>query len=148
MPTYSVSKIFGWKGKITKKVSRVCRMFGLTADRLTERRVCHNCTVQINAGDIVYITGPSRRVKRCLYRSKSTGQSQRRPKVPFQTGNGTGCGKEIRLCRRILLKSRPDYRSGDCIQHTKVRKASRHDIYPGGKSRRYVARFGAGRAGR
>ncbi len=59
MPTYSVSKIFGWKGKITEKVSAVMRMFGLTADRLTERRVCHNCSVQINAGDIVYITGPS-----------------------------------------------------------------------------------------
>ena len=34
-------------------------MFGLTAERLTERNVSYNCTVEINAGDIVYITGPS-----------------------------------------------------------------------------------------
>jgi len=34
-------------------------MFGLTADRLAERRVSHDCQVEINDGDIVYITGPS-----------------------------------------------------------------------------------------
>ena len=35
------------------------RMFGLTADRLTETSFTVNCQVQINDGDIVYITGPS-----------------------------------------------------------------------------------------
>jgi len=34
-------------------------MFGLTVDRLAERRVSHDCQVEINDGDIVYITGPS-----------------------------------------------------------------------------------------
>jgi len=34
-------------------------MFGLTADRLTERRVTYSCQLEINDGDIVYITGPS-----------------------------------------------------------------------------------------
>jgi ABC-type ATPase with predicted acetyltransferase domain len=34
-------------------------MFGLTADRLTERSVNHSCSLEINDGDIVYITGPS-----------------------------------------------------------------------------------------
>ena len=34
-------------------------MFGLTVDRLCERRVIHNCEIEINDGDIVYITGPS-----------------------------------------------------------------------------------------
>ena len=43
-------------------------MFGLTVERLTERRVSHNCTVQINAGDIVYITGPSGAGKSVLLR--------------------------------------------------------------------------------
>ena len=59
MPTYSISKSFGWQGQITEKVAKVCRMFGLTADRLTERCVTHNCQLEINDGDIVYITGPS-----------------------------------------------------------------------------------------
>jgi ABC-type ATPase with predicted acetyltransferase domain len=59
MPTYSVSKSFGWQGQITDKVAGVMRMFGLTVERLTDRGVSHDCTVEINAGDIVYITGPS-----------------------------------------------------------------------------------------
>ena len=59
MPRYTLSKSFSWQGRITEKVAQVCRMFGLTAERLTERNVSHNCTIEINAGDIVYITGPS-----------------------------------------------------------------------------------------
>jgi ABC-type ATPase with predicted acetyltransferase domain len=35
------------------------RMFGVTVERLIDRSVSHDCTVEINAGDIVYITGPS-----------------------------------------------------------------------------------------
>jgi ABC-type ATPase with predicted acetyltransferase domain len=34
-------------------------MFGLTADRLTETGVTITCELQVNKGDIVYITGPS-----------------------------------------------------------------------------------------
>ncbi len=59
MPTYSVSKSFNWKGTITDKVALVCRMFGLSIDRLTERKVSYSCQLQINTGDIVYISGPS-----------------------------------------------------------------------------------------
>jgi ABC-type ATPase with predicted acetyltransferase domain len=35
------------------------RMFGLTVERLMDRGINHDCTVEINTGDIVYITGPS-----------------------------------------------------------------------------------------
>jgi len=59
MPTYIVSKTLHWQGQITDKAAQVCQMFGLTVDRLTARRVTHNCQVEINDGDIVYITGPS-----------------------------------------------------------------------------------------
>jgi len=59
MATYSISKSFGWQGQITEKAAQVCRMFGLTADRLTERRLTYSCQLEINDGDIVYITGPS-----------------------------------------------------------------------------------------
>jgi len=59
MSTYSVSKSFRWQGKLTDKVVQVCRMFGLTAERLTERCFNHNCRLEINDGDVVYITGPS-----------------------------------------------------------------------------------------
>jgi ABC-type ATPase with predicted acetyltransferase domain len=57
--TYNVSKSFRWRGRLTDKVVQVCRMFGLTADRLTERCVVHDCRLEINDGDVVYITGPS-----------------------------------------------------------------------------------------
>ena len=59
MPTYSVSRNFAWQGQITEKVAAAMRMFGLTVERLSDRGISHICTVEINAGDIVYITGPS-----------------------------------------------------------------------------------------
>lgn len=59
MATYSISKSFGWQGIITDKVASVCRMFGLTIDRITERKINYSCKLQINDGDIVYLSGPS-----------------------------------------------------------------------------------------
>ena len=59
MPTYSVSKTFAWQGTISKRAAAVMRMFGLTADRLTETSTTIDCRLEINDGDIVYITGPS-----------------------------------------------------------------------------------------
>lgn len=56
---YHISKSFTWQGTITNKVASVCRMFGLNTDRLTERRLNHDCHLKINDGDVVYITGPS-----------------------------------------------------------------------------------------
>ena len=59
MPTYSISKTFTQQGQISDKAVAVMRMFGLTADRLTETGVTIDCNLEINDGDIVYITGPS-----------------------------------------------------------------------------------------
>lgn len=59
MATYNVSKTFKWRGTITDKVASICRMFGLTAERLSRQRFTHSCRLEIDAGDIVYITGPS-----------------------------------------------------------------------------------------
>ncbi len=79
MPTYSISKSFGWQGTITDKVASVCRMFGLTVDRLTERKVNYSCQLQIGDGDIVYISGPSGAGKSVLLREleKSVTTSDR-----------------------------------------------------------------------
>jgi len=59
MPTYTVSKHFAWQGPVSQRTVQVCRMFGLTLDRLTDRAPTHSCRVEIGPGDIVYITGPS-----------------------------------------------------------------------------------------
>lgn len=56
---FCISKSFKWQGTITDKVVLVCRMFGLTAERLTERCFNHKCQLEIKDGDVVYITGPS-----------------------------------------------------------------------------------------
>lgn len=79
MTTYSVSKNFKWRGKITDKVASVCRMFGLTVDRLTERKVNYSCQLQISDSDIVYLSGPSGAGKSVLLREleKSVPASDR-----------------------------------------------------------------------
>ena len=59
MATYSISKTFEWQGNVTGKVASLCRMFGLSLDRLTEQHFTHSCRIEIDAGDIVYLTGPS-----------------------------------------------------------------------------------------
>ncbi|MFA5239414.1 MAG: ATP-binding cassette domain-containing protein, partial [Phycisphaerae bacterium] len=59
MTSYNISKTFGRQGQISDKSSAVMRMFGLTTDRLNTGLCTVNCQLEINDGDIVYITGPS-----------------------------------------------------------------------------------------
>lgn len=59
MAMYNVSKTFKWQGIVTDKVASVCRMFGLSIDRLTGQCFTYSCRLEIDPGDIVYITGPS-----------------------------------------------------------------------------------------
>jgi ABC-type ATPase with predicted acetyltransferase domain len=68
MPTYNISKTFGWQGQISERSAAVMRMFGLTADRLNKTSFAVNCQLEINEGDIVYITGPSGAGKSVLLR--------------------------------------------------------------------------------
>jgi ABC-type ATPase with predicted acetyltransferase domain len=69
MLTYKVSKTFGWPMRqISEKSAAVMRMFGLTADRLIKSGFTINCQLEINNGDIVYITGPSGAGKSVLLR--------------------------------------------------------------------------------
>jgi ABC-type ATPase with predicted acetyltransferase domain len=56
---YNVSKRFGWGGRISDKVSGVLRMFGLTAEKLSQQAICYQVRLEIEPGDVVYITGPS-----------------------------------------------------------------------------------------
>jgi ABC-type ATPase with predicted acetyltransferase domain len=77
MAMYEVKKQFPWRGPLSEKAVQVCRMFGLTLDRLTARAPVHACRVEIRAGDIVYLTGPSgagksvllRELQRCVPRA-------------------------------------------------------------------------------
>jgi ABC-type ATPase with predicted acetyltransferase domain len=59
MATYNVLKTFKWRGTVTDKVASVCRMFGLSLNRVTEQRFTHSCRLEIHPGDIIYLTGPS-----------------------------------------------------------------------------------------
>lgn len=79
MALYEVKRQFPWRGPLSEKVVQVCRMFGLTLDRLAARAPVHACSVEIRAGDIVYLTGPSgagksvllRELQRCVPRSEA-----------------------------------------------------------------------------
>jgi len=79
MPTYSISKTFSRQVQITDRVASVMRMFGLTADRVARAGFAVNCKLQINEGEIVYITGPSGAGKSVLLREleKSVPASER-----------------------------------------------------------------------
>jgi ABC-type ATPase with predicted acetyltransferase domain len=68
MALYEVSTRFPWTGPLTERAVQVCRMFGLTIDRLTERAAVHACRIEIRPGDIVYLTGPSGAGKSVLLR--------------------------------------------------------------------------------
>ena len=41
------------------RAGAVCRMFGVTAERLRERGMVHRCELEVDEGDIVYVTGAS-----------------------------------------------------------------------------------------
>lgn len=68
MAIYQVEKRFPWQGPLSDKATQVCRMFGLTIDRLTNRAPTHKCRMDIRPGDIVYLTGPSGAGKSVLLR--------------------------------------------------------------------------------
>jgi ABC-type ATPase with predicted acetyltransferase domain len=78
MTTYDVSKCFPWQGPLSDKAVQLCRMFGLTVDRLRDRAVMHRCRLEVHPGDIIYITGPSGAGKSVLLREiqKATPASQ------------------------------------------------------------------------
>ena len=68
MKRYSVSKKFAWEGPISEKVGQVCRMFGVSVKQLSDKAAVHECSLEINDGDIIYITGPSGSGKSVLLR--------------------------------------------------------------------------------
>jgi ABC-type ATPase with predicted acetyltransferase domain len=68
MASYNISKTFGRQGQTSKRDASVMRMFGLTTDRLNKAICIVNCRLEINKGDIVYITGPSGAGKSVLLR--------------------------------------------------------------------------------
>lgn len=59
MPAYHIHKSFERHTKLTEKSTSVMRMFGLTKSRLSRIAFECKCTIEIEPGDIIYITGPS-----------------------------------------------------------------------------------------
>jgi ABC-type ATPase with predicted acetyltransferase domain len=68
MAVYEILRTFAWPGTLTAKGVQLCRMFGLTTDRLADRMVTHRCRLELDPGDIVYIMGPSGAGKSVLLR--------------------------------------------------------------------------------
>jgi ABC-type ATPase with predicted acetyltransferase domain len=68
MRKISVEKKFEVNPQKSERVTTVMRMFGVGIDRLKCQRTTHACEVEVNDGDIVYITGPSGAGKSVLLR--------------------------------------------------------------------------------
>jgi ABC-type ATPase with predicted acetyltransferase domain len=87
MKRFSVSKQFESNVPVSERVSMVCRMFGVSIDR-REQRGIHRCDIDVEDGNIVYITGPSGAGKTVLLRELEK-------KVPAEER------VNIDVCRRI-----------------------------------------------
>jgi len=59
MANYHIQKDFGRHNQLSKNCIAVMRMFGLTKERLYRIRLLCDCTIEINQGNVIYITGPS-----------------------------------------------------------------------------------------
>jgi ABC-type ATPase with predicted acetyltransferase domain len=59
MQTYSVKKKFSWHGRISDKVTKVMKMFGVNIEQLMSNQIYHECVINLAGGDICYITGAS-----------------------------------------------------------------------------------------
>jgi ABC-type ATPase with predicted acetyltransferase domain len=68
MRRFSVLRQFEFDPLKSDRVTMVLRMFGVGIDRLRDKRTTHACTIEVNDGDIVYITGPSGAGKSVLLR--------------------------------------------------------------------------------
>jgi ABC-type ATPase with predicted acetyltransferase domain len=68
MTNFDVARRFRWEGPLTDKAAQLCRMFGVTIDRLNDRAPTHRCHVDVEPGDVIYITGPSGAGKSVLLR--------------------------------------------------------------------------------
>jgi ABC-type ATPase with predicted acetyltransferase domain len=89
-----VEKKFGWGGEVTERVRGVCRMFGLTLDRLRERAPGFDCKVKVKEGDVVYITGPSGSGKSVILRELE-GQVPEEERVNLEEVELSGEGAVI-----------------------------------------------------
>lgn len=54
-----VSKTIFFKPALSEKSRAAAGLFGLSIERLRKRAVTHQCKIELEDGDIVYITGPS-----------------------------------------------------------------------------------------
>ena len=72
MRRFSVARQFEVNPQRSDRVTTVMRMFGVSIDRLKDQRTTHACKVEVNDGDIVYITGPSGAGKSVLLREMQT----------------------------------------------------------------------------
>ena len=72
MRKFFVAKQFEVNPQKSERVTTVMRMFGVGIDRLKSQQTTHACTIEVNDGDIVYITGPSGAGKSVLLREMQT----------------------------------------------------------------------------
>jgi uncharacterized protein len=68
MRKFSVEKKFNVNLQKSERVTAVMRMFGVGIERFKDQQLTHTCKLEVNEGDIVYITGASGAGKSVLLR--------------------------------------------------------------------------------
>lgn len=59
MHTLNIKKSLNWEPTVSERAVRLMRLFGLRMTRLKGQRLCHECNLNLDKGQICFITGSS-----------------------------------------------------------------------------------------
>ena len=109
MAKYEITKTHTMRAEVTGRTLAIAEAFGVTLDDETTFTVYDNLTVEVNPGDIVYITGDSGSGKSTLLRELAermpgvvnTDHLEINPEATIIDGVGRNLDEAVGLCNHV-----------------------------------------------